>query len=723
MVDEDKSVQDITKTGKDQGSSAEKSGPDGFGGIEKKSIIPRQVPSPVKEYTANIGRGRAPSLRWEYPEWNLGETGRIIDTEALARRAIKNKKNLFLKEGFDFVGADPKRIRYIKTRLKQMATATNVPFYVLLSQTVSSLIRQSNAFWVKVRNEKASGGQIRKTPEGGKRSPVAGYFALPAETIHIKRDEFGKVKEYEQCIAGKVAKSFRPHNVIHFHLEKREGFSVGTPDLVAVKDDIRALRRIEENVELLVYNHLFPLFHYQVGTDDKPAAVFPDGTTEVQVVQREIARMPSDGCWVTPERHSVNVLGAGSKTVAVEKILEHFKKRVIVGLGNSMVDMGEGDSANRSTAQTMSRNLVDDVKEAQKEFAAQFYMHVIEELLMESTFPNNNLYEEDNRVHLQFSEIDIEARQAKENHAVDLFLKNAITHTELRELIGKDPFEGEAWPTRFGGKGDWAETNHGLVERDKIILQSMDEPGTTESRVESKSRSTTAKTKSSGGNSVQNKNKPANQHGTRSSAKTNKDTSVLLLTNNEIFKTLEAISLKDGYMNPKALSKTIDFAFARAKERMASSLRFMFKTGVNDVSRPGDKLVDIINCWKEINFYLDKRIDVYKKHFISLLEKTIIGKEAFLQQDLKSLNTLKYLMDRKALTITEDEAKRAYVYGVLMGHRVANYSLSISFDTAFCKKCDMDSFVYENTNDIIYEELPPLRPGCTCKVEKTNWRN
>jgi hypothetical protein len=41
--------------------------------------------------------------------------------------------------------------------------------------------------------------------------------------------------------------------------------------LVGVKDDIFALRRLEENVELLFINQLFPLFHIKVGTEQAPA--------------------------------------------------------------------------------------------------------------------------------------------------------------------------------------------------------------------------------------------------------------------------------------------------------------------------------------------------------------------------------------------------------------------------------------------------------------------
>ena len=69
---------------------------DGFGntkkGKEKRVIIPRVIPSPVKSFTSNIGRGRANTLRWENPQWDLAECGRILDTEAFVRRAFRNNQ-------------------------------------------------------------------------------------------------------------------------------------------------------------------------------------------------------------------------------------------------------------------------------------------------------------------------------------------------------------------------------------------------------------------------------------------------------------------------------------------------------------------------------------------------------------------------------------------------------------------------------------------------------
>lgn len=689
---------------------------DGFGDKELRGIVPRYIPSPVKAYTSNNGTGNANSLAWENAEWDLAECGRILDVESFVRRAFRNKKNLFLKEGYEFVGAKPERTRYIKRRIKQMEIATKTPFAVLMSQTVWSLVRCSNAFWVKKRDAKASGGRIRDDISGKKLNPVAGYFIMAPETVRFKRDENGQLKKYEQHVNGKVAKEFNPEDVIHFYFDKREGFSVGTPILTSVKDDIRALRRIEANIELLIQQHLFPLFHYTVGTKDSPAKIYPDGTDEVQEVRLNIASMPADGCWVTPENHSIEAIGSKGAPVAVEKIIEYLKNRIFTGLGNSSVDMGEGGSASRSTAQTMSRNLVDDTKADQLEFASQFKAHVITELMLESSFSDAEMLDEENEVYLRFKEIDIEARQAKENHLVDIFLKNAITHDEMRVQMGYEPFQGNGWPTANSKsvmlkqiEGEFSRTNYGLIERDKIVLQSIDEPGTPESR---------AASSSAGGSSVSNKNTPSNQHGTRSSAKTNKDG----ISHVPSLSYLYSISrpMRDAYdtlrkdisNSPKITTREakllVDLAFTQAKERLISHAQTAYRHGVQDVNADMFKI--------NLNAVDGKILDHVSKYVNKMHDDLVFHIN---RNPIIAIELVFNALDHRTSLIDNGEIMRAYNYGRIMGYQQIGFDKLVPkcASEKSCAKCSKSILSYNQMDAIIYEDIPPLHPGCECVME------
>jgi hypothetical protein len=710
----------------------------GFKTPEKKAIIPKTIPAPTKVYTSNIGRSRSSTLKWEYPEWDLVEVGRITDTESYLRRAIKIKKNLFTKEGYEFTSSNIVRLRYIKRRLQQMEQATNVPFPILMSETISSLVRLHNAFWVKVRNEESSGGHKRTTPDGKILEPIAGYFILPAESVRIRRDEYGKIKSYKQEVWGKEPKEFRPEDVIHFYLERRPGYSVGTPSVVPVKDDIRALRRIEENVELLIYQHLFPLFHYKVGTPEAPAAIFPDGSSEIDVVRVEIARVPSDGCWVTPERHEIKPLQASSSPIAVEKIIEHFKQRIFTGLGVSSVDMGEGGSTSRSTAQTMSRNLVDDTKADQREFGAQFYSFVIQELLLESTFPDSSLLDEENRVYIKFKEIDFESRTAKENHVTDMYLKNIITHDEARQMIGLEPFVGFGWPTSnskskmlsTAGDGDFARTNYALFERDKVILQALDEPGTEASTNEAKSRTTANTNKSAGGNSVSNKNKPANQHGTRPSAKVNKDMIDTVLQQgspiSDIYSSLRKDIVNEIRKNGVNLTKIklfLNMSFTEAKDRLILQSKQAYRVGLSETNRT---ILDVqiskidAKIQDHVTKYIDKLYnDLLNKIDLHTLKKTVLKLE-----DAVFVELVFDAFQHRSGMVDSSEIMRAYNYGLTSGYRLNGFQeiSSIRNSNTECKICDTRTLKYSSLDAIIYEDLPPFHPLCDCRMKGSNNR-
>src|SRR5690606_8563167 len=109
------------------------------------------------------------------------------DTDGYVRQAFDKKVALMFKEGWDLLGKDPKTIKYVKARLAQISKATNKPTNQLFRDIGSGIVRKSNAFVIKVRDVKASGGSIRREPGKSESiKPVAGYFIAPAETMEFR---------------------------------------------------------------------------------------------------------------------------------------------------------------------------------------------------------------------------------------------------------------------------------------------------------------------------------------------------------------------------------------------------------------------------------------------------------------------------------------------------------------------------------------------------------
>lgn len=293
------------------------------------------------------------------PEYDFAEIITIEDTEAYFARSIDKKSGLMFKEGYSVVSRNEEVQAYMDRRMAEVAFAQQKPMEILLKETGRDLVRFSNAMWLVVRNKKASSGRIR-TPmtvngPGKPIEPIAAFFILPMDTIEFKRDDAGKITKVRQVLPDGRIKDFAASDIIHFYINKKTGWSVGTPSIIPVIDDIRTLRRIEENIDLLVYQNLFPLFQYKVGTEDRPVQTFPDGTSEIDVVRAEISYMPPEGVIVTPERHEIQMIGSEGRALRAESYLAHFKTRVLSGLSMSSVDVGEGACYTADT-ETLTEN-------------------------------------------------------------------------------------------------------------------------------------------------------------------------------------------------------------------------------------------------------------------------------------------------------------------------------------------------------------------------------
>lgn len=436
---------------------------------------------------------------WVPPQYDHVEVEILYDIESYFARATRAKLAFFLREGFEFVSTNDERVEYVRARFRQIERASSIPLDIQLLHTCRDLLVHSNAYWLKVRNSQASGGKIRKS--GAKTlKPVAGYFRLPPETMVPEIDVSGNIVRWKQMIGG-VEKIFSVDDICHFYTNKKAGYPLGVPSIIPVIDDIRALRSLEQNIDILIHKHLFPIVLWKVGTENRPAQTYSDGTTEIEVVQDAVANMPTEGSLVVSERYDVSAIGAENKALRVETYLQHFRERLLAGLDVSSIDVGIGNTSSRSTAQTLSRSLIDTVKLHQITIE-RFMQAVIEELLLESTFSEESVLLPENLVHLKFAEIDKEAKQAEGNYLVDLFHKNAIAYPEMRVGIGREPLTPEEEQELFWYK----------FGREEALIGSVDE-------LSGKGANPPA----SQNGSVSNKNQPANQNGSRGSAKLNKD--------------------------------------------------------------------------------------------------------------------------------------------------------------------------------------------------------
>jgi hypothetical protein len=480
---------------------------------------------------------------WFKPEYDLTELQIAQDTDAYIFKAIQKKVHKIILAGWEFVGKDKEVVNYIKKRLREIEIVSGMPFDMMIINTAHDLARYSNCMWVKVRDSEASSGVIR--PHLNKElDPVAGYFLLPFETLWFKVKPNGEIKKVMQIMhnTGK-SKEFNPEDVVHFYTNKKPGFTMGTPEILPVLEDVALLRRLEENVESMVDANLNPLFHYTVGTDQHPERYGPDGTKETDIVRQTIEYMPSGGIFVSDHRHKIEVLGAEGKALNAIEYLDYFKKRVFAGLGVTPMDMGEGDSANSSTASTLSKSAIQDVEALQANIKMFIDTYVISELLIEGGY-SDAVMDPEKRVEIKFGTVDKEEKSKLENQTIQLWLNKLITEDEARKRLGEKSIE----------ESDRDKNYYKLYEEPAALLKIMGSPvsaaaqalaaaptsNITQSQLskeESNNKSNNANNKNTNqlsksnvikpgpSNQSANQARPANQQGVRLAPKLTKDNS------------------------------------------------------------------------------------------------------------------------------------------------------------------------------------------------------
>lgn len=479
--------------------------------------------------------------QWFRPEYDFDEIQIAQDTDSYMFRAIQKKVNRVICAGMSFVGASEDAVRYIEQRMQFQSIATSKPHQQLVWDTFHDLFRFSNCMWIKKRDAKRSMGKVRADTNGTEIDPVAGYFILPFETLEFKTKANGEFKKVMQKMPDGRKKEFLPRDVVHFYTNKKPGFTVGTPEMFPALDDIALLRRIEENVEDLIEANLFPVFHYKVGNDAFPERYGPDGTKESDVVKQTIEYMPAGGIYVSDHRHEITAIGSEGRALRIDFYVGHFKNRALAALGTSAVDMGEGGAANRSTASTMSKGMMMDV-EAMTCVVKQFLeFHVITELLLEGGY---NPLDPEQMVYVKFGVIDKDERRAEESQQIQMLHGNLRTLGEVRSVLGDRPYTDEDYNDSYfkrfeeplalvKGMGPGSAAGQTLAAHPASSIspeairkeeehQKKQSGQAAQAKAQQGAPATKTKAASASKQSA-NKSRPANQHGQRASAKTNRD--------------------------------------------------------------------------------------------------------------------------------------------------------------------------------------------------------
>jgi hypothetical protein len=378
------------------------------------------------------------------PDWDFQEVNEAAQTETMARRAFEKYVEQIWKQGFNFVGKNKQTVQYIKKRFAQIALVTDKPTEILMHEVSYSLVSKASTVLIKKRKDVSSGGKVRTTFDGKRLQPIAGLFVADPTMILVDRDEYGNIRKWKQENIADMwtmqwhtrKQEWMPKDVMHIRDRTATStlFFWPMPMLTPVMPDIRALREMEELSMVQAMKFAIPRYHGKVGEKERPGT-----NKEIAQLAVDLANMGDDTALITSSRAAIENISNGDQILDLSPYLAYWTKRIRSGLGMSDVGMGEGNTANRATAQTLVSEMQNTTIKFQN--IIKIYMEeLIKELLYEAGFSEHTLSEDD-MVFFQFPEIDLQNKIAKDTHALNLFQGNGITFSEMRTDIGKEQLE------------------------------------------------------------------------------------------------------------------------------------------------------------------------------------------------------------------------------------------------------------------------------------------
>lgn len=447
------------------------------------------IKDPSEKYATAIGWSRyqnplkkLKNINFYRSEYDLDTIANAIQIDGLLRRSVNIFVEQILKNDFELTSKNQKLQKHTKLRIKEIEALTGVSFYETMSIISRQLVSYGNAYIIKVRSNTHSKLGSPYMINNQQYNPIVGLFIADATTITLGIGTSNQIEYFRQTIRGQI-KDWKTKDVIHITYNKLPGTLTGISNIDAILDDLRALRKLEEEMEILGFQFSVPLYLYKVGNKDQPAA-----PGEVEKVSNKINNMPAYGMMCVPGHHTIETPTSSSDSpVNIIEFVEHFKQRVYAGLGVSPVALGEVSSSNRNTSEIADLTMQTITNSYQKIIKHKLELELLREFKLDGGF--KSIEEE---VEFNFPEIDLESQIKKENHLMGLYQGNLVSLSEAR--LGAD-YEAD-------------------FDEQDFYLHNVQIPlarETANAKADASIRQTAAK------------NKPTNQHGSATRPKTKKD--------------------------------------------------------------------------------------------------------------------------------------------------------------------------------------------------------
>lgn len=345
-----------------------------------------------------------------------------------------------MADSWRFVGSDS-----AKKKAKEFQLISNL--YKVLTNAIFDLIGTGDAYILKLSvDEKAVKSLIKKLTENLAKSMelVNSKFKfnkntvyelleqdikmpkdlqlLKASTVSINFDETGKLLSYEQKVGGKVARVYRPKDIIHLSLFNIGGQPYGFTPLETALSDIATLIFAKEFAGKYFENDGIPYFIFHMPDASPDDKNYTNLVTELKNLKKEANKYRSMVITGNVTSEQVNKF---NKDMEFAKLIQHFTQIILMVMGvpahrvNLTIDVRQvGGAVNRAYEGYYKK--------------LSFMQQIIENSLNSELWNNWHVEMKFNRVY----KID-EMREAQVIQI--LTTAQLITVEEAREMMGLEP--------------------------------------------------------------------------------------------------------------------------------------------------------------------------------------------------------------------------------------------------------------------------------------------
>lgn len=448
--------------------------------LRTNSMSSGQLKVVNKELTRPLMRG---SIYLNY--YNLGEMLLAYQGEAYFKYSVDRYVESVMRNGWKIISKNPKVAEYLQKRIREIEIVSKTSFNELLRDWLHQILIYGNAFVAIERTTRNSTGQEYTRFDGKRMLPISYLRVMDARKIHIGQNMRrqliyiktngvpkstyhnpinpllipaeagfggypplnvstmgsyvglmwqGVLNSNKKNTRNRYYSIFDEDHMIHTRYHHNPGARWSMPPFWPVLMDIETLRKIESNVELLMFQYGNMLLHAKIGDDKRRGT-----REEIRELRQELNDMEGDGFIVTDNRVDLDAIGAEGKAIRAENYLKFFKNRVLTGLWLSETGVGES-GAGRNTG-----DIIDDIRQDKTIELTNILQLDIQRILIELLLEAGPrvtidwVLKPENVPDIHFPEVDMRKKIMLETHAVNMYQGNMITVDEARLMTGREP--------------------------------------------------------------------------------------------------------------------------------------------------------------------------------------------------------------------------------------------------------------------------------------------